>query len=978
VAQKKGITVEIGASTKGLDKALKDIRSQSRKIGRELYQVNRALKFNPDSVELWAQKQDILTERVEQTKEKLDVLKQAEKDMQKQYKSGDVGEKEYREYRRELIKTEDQLESFTDELEKTQRKANEFSRKMQKAADGMEKFGNRMKGIGDNLNTHVTLPITAAFFALTEGTRDFRKEVSTLENNARTANVSIDEMHGYMSDLNAVTGELDSNVEGLSSLLAAGFRDEQLSSVIDDIAGAVIQFPDTLKFENLSESIQETIGSGQSVGQFDEMLSRLGINLDDFNEGLQTAKENSKATDYVMQTLANTGLSDVYEQYKDNNEALVESAEANYDLEQSLAELGAELEPIMTQIKENVTDVVDVFNDLSEEEQDMVIFGAAVAASLGPLLSITGNLSLTISSLAGAISGAGGLSAAMSGLASSFGPFLAGGAALAGLINLVTKLKEAYEFANLAKKEIQAMTLAELENRQEDLKSRKEILEGQIDSGITNAPYSLEQAENMLDEIENDLSKVNKRINKINKEANESINLEIDTGEDGGGGLTSGSENDYKSYMEELEAEIDSYNFEQEVSEMSNDSEKAWAKLENKMYGEFERIDNLKDATAEQKEKLKEMVEQFYNNQYKDYLEEVNEQEEEEAERRKEAAIEREEQLQNELELLKKDGKERELAQLEQQYEAEKELMQEKGQDTATLTKIYREKRLDIIEKYNKKELQLEREKMENRFEMGKISETQYRKYLRERLKQYEKDTDEWRRIREKINETLKAESDPNDFSTNLANLGRMGRNAATGYTGESDSKEGAKSINWMTDAFVDLGLEIEEANQKFVDWKDDLITGLSDAIARGEDLGDVFDNIADQIASMVLQKAVVGPIVNYALGGLNLPTFHEGGFVSPANAIAKMQRYHEGGGIGLKSNEVPAILENGEYVLNKDQVKGLQNGGGSAPINIFDITAIDTQSFAEYVSRNPDAIINVVGRDIMRNGTLRQAIKKS
>jgi hypothetical protein len=128
----------------------------------------------------------------------------------------------------------------------------------------------------------------------------------------------------------------------------------------------------------------------------------------------------------------------------------------------------------------------------------------------------------------------------------------------------------------------------------------------------------------------------------------------------------------------------------------------------------------------------------------------------------------------------------------------------------------------------------------------------------------------------------------------------------------------------------------------------------------------------------MVLQKAVVGPIVNYALGGLNLPTFHEGGFVSPANAIAKMQRYHEGGGIGLKSNEVPAILENGEYVLNKDQVKGLQNGGGSAPINIFDITAIDTQSFAEYVSRNPDAIINVVGRDIMRNGTLRQAIKKS
>jgi hypothetical protein len=976
VAQKKGITVEIGASTKGLDKALKDIRSQSRKIGRELYQVNRALKFNPDSVELWAQKQDILTERVEQTKEKLDVLKQAEKDMQKQYKSGDVGEKEYREYRRELIKTEDQLESFTDELEKTQRKANEFSRKMQKAADGMEKFGNRMKGIGDNLNTHVTLPITAAFFALTEGTRDFRKEVSTLENNARTANVSIDEMHGYMSDLNAVTGELDSNVEGLSSLLAAGFRDEQLSSVIDDIAGAVIQFPDTLKFENLSESIQETIGSGQSVGQFDEMLSRLGINLDDFNEGLQTAKENGKATDYVMQTLANTGLSDVYEQYKDNNEALVESAEANYDLEQSLAELGAELEPIMTQIKENVIDVVDAFNDLSEEEQDMVIFGAGVAAALGPVLSITGNLSLTLSSLTNVINGAGGLTAALN-------PYMIGGAVIVGFGLLAKRIYEGNKQLKFMERNVKSLNEAELKRRKDllesDIQKEERRLEarrnGASEDSIIGEKYSISESQNRLNNLKKDLDETEKALQEIEETNNELEEVDLSGG--GGGGSTS-DQSDYKNYIDELRAEIESYNFEQEVENMSNDSEKAWAKLENKMYGEFERIDNLKDATAEQKEKLKEMVEQFYNNQYKDYLEEVNEQEEEEAERRKEAAIEREEQLQNELELLKKDGKERELAQLEQQYEAEKELMQEKGQDTATLTKIYREKRLDIIEKYNKKELQLEREKMENRFEMGKISETQYRKYLRERLKQYEKDTDEWRRIREKINETLKAESDPNDFSTNLANFGRMGRNAATGYTGESDSKEGAKSINWMTDAFVDLGLEIEEANQKFVDWKDDLITGLSDAIARGEDLGDVFDNIADQIASMVLQKAVVGPIVNWALGGIGLPTFHEGGFVSPANAIANIQRYHSGGGVGLRSDEVPAILENGEYVLNKNQVKGLQNSGGGSPVYIFDITAVDTQSFQQAIQRNPEAIVSVVTQDIMRNGNTRKAIKKS
>jgi len=966
----KGITVKIGAETKGLDKALKDIRSQSRKIGRELYQVNRALKFNPDSVELWAQKQDILTERVEQTKEKLDVLKQAEKDMQKQYKSGDVGEKEYREYRRELIKTKDQLESFTDELEKTQRKATEFSRKMQKAADGMEKFGNKMKGIGDNLNTHVTLPLTAAFFALTEGTRDFRKEVSTLENNARTANVSIDEMHGYMSDLNAVTGELDSNVEGLSSLLAAGFRDEQLSSVIDDIAGAVIQFPDTLKFENLSESIQETIGSGQSVGQFDEMLSRLGINLDDFNDGLATAKENGRATDYVMQTLANTGLSDVYEQYKDNNEALVESAEANYDLEQSLAELGAELEPIMTQIKENVTDVVDAFNDLSEEEQDMVIFGAGIAAALGPVLSITGSLSLTLSSLTNVINGAGGLTAALN-------PYMIGGAVIVGFGLLAKRIYEGNKQLKFMERNVKSLNEAELKRRKDllesDIQKEERRLEarrnGASEGSIIGEKYSISQSENRLEKLKKDLAETERELADIEETKNDLV--EPDLSENGGGGSTSSSESDYKNYIDELKAEIESYNFEQEVENMSNDSEKAWAKLENQMYAEFERIDNLKDATAEQKEKLKEMVEQFYNNQYADYLEEANNQEEEKAEQRKKAAIEREEQLQNELELLKKEGKKRELAQLKQQYEAEKELMQEKGQDTATLTKIYEQERLDIIEKYDKKEKNSTEDLVEWKYKNGFISLEYYRNYLQKRLGDYKQFSDKW----QSIYENLQTLPDSEESSGNLLKdqvYGNLGND-------NSEGEEGAKSINWMTDAFVDLGLEIEDANQKFVDWKDDLVTGLSDAIARGEDLGDVFENIGDQIASMVMQKAIVGPIVDIALSGMSLPSFHEGGFVSPRTALENMQRFHTGGGYGLKSNEQPAILEYGERVLTEGQNKTLESmsPGGKTEIHNH-INAIDTKSFAEYVSRNPEAIINVVGQDIMRNGNLRKAIKKS
>jgi hypothetical protein len=131
----------------------------------------------------------------------------------------------------------------------------------------------------------------------------------------------------------------------------------------------------------------------------------------------------------------------------------------------------------------------------------------------------------------------------------------------------------------------------------------------------------------------------------------------------------------------------------------------------------------------------------------------------------------------------------------------------------------------------------------------------------------------------------------------------------------------------------------------------------------------------------MVMQKAIVGPIVNYALGGLNLPTFHEGGFVSPRTAIENIQRFHTGGGYGLKSNEQPAILEYGERVLTEGQNKTLEsinpNNFGGAMYNIT-INAVDSQSFQQAIQRNPEAIVSVVTQDIMRNGNTRKAIKKS
>ena len=77
---------------------------------------------------------------------------------------------------------------------------------------------------------------------------------------------------------------------------------------------------------------------------------------------------------------------------------------------------------------------------------------------------------------------------------------------------------------------------------------------------------------------------------------------------------------------------------------------------------------------------------------------------------------------------------------------------------------------------------------------------------------------------------------------------------------------------------------------------------------------------------------------------------FHEGGLVGaggstravPASVFSGAQRYHSGGFPGLRPDEVPAILQRGERVLSRDEVR---RGGGGSSI-VMNITTPDANSF--------------------------------
>ena len=126
----RGITIQIGGDTTGLDKALKKVDGTIKETQDDLKAVNKALKLDPKNTELLAQKQRLLAEAVSKAASKLEALKEAQKQAAEQFKRGEISEEQYNALAIEVGKTEAALKAakeaaadFNDECKRVSREA---------------------------------------------------------------------------------------------------------------------------------------------------------------------------------------------------------------------------------------------------------------------------------------------------------------------------------------------------------------------------------------------------------------------------------------------------------------------------------------------------------------------------------------------------------------------------------------------------------------------------------------------------------------------------------------------------------------------------------------------------------------------------------------------------------------------------------------------------------------------------------------
>lgn len=212
-----------------------------------------------------------------------------------------------------------------------------------KAADGFKKYTQTI-GVG-------LAAVTTALAANVEASREWNSDMTKLKTNAETSGNNFDFMKSKMQDLVAITGESDSSIEALSNLMAVGFSDEQMTPAINALSGAVEKFPDTLKIESLSDSLQETLATGAATGQFSELIGRMGDSVDDFNAGLQNCTSEAERQQYALDWLANSGLSEINDEYQSANKSTLDYERASFELQDALASLGTAFTPVMAGAK---------------------------------------------------------------------------------------------------------------------------------------------------------------------------------------------------------------------------------------------------------------------------------------------------------------------------------------------------------------------------------------------------------------------------------------------------------------------------------------------------------------------------------------------------------------------------------------------------------------------------------------------------
>lgn len=394
----KGITIEFRGNTTPLQKAIRTVNSEISKTTKELTAVNTALKFNPASVDLWRQKQELLNQKIAATEDKLDALKQQQQQMDaaKVSKSSE----EYRRLERQIIETSSQLKTFKTQLREV------GNVNLKALSEGFKQVGNKIEGVGNSLRG-VSLAAGAVVGSLAAISVKAGKTADDISTLSKVTGISTDNLqkYGYAADLvdTSVEAIAKANKKLIKSSYSAANGSKSQAEAFEAIGVSVTDANGNLRdSESIFQDVITNLGKMTNETERDAIAQTLmGKSAAELNPLIEDQGETYRK---ISETLAKYDLD-----YLDED-TIRKAQEFNDELDTmkligsvAFAQIGAELAGYLAPALEKVVDLTGRFahwlSGLDPAVLTVVGAIAGLVAVLAPLLITFGKLFTGISAV---------------------------------------------------------------------------------------------------------------------------------------------------------------------------------------------------------------------------------------------------------------------------------------------------------------------------------------------------------------------------------------------------------------------------------------------------------------------------------------------------------------------------------------------------------------------------------------------------
>lgn len=275
----KGITVEIGGDTTGLDKALRSVNSSITKTQSALNDVNKLLKLDPSNTVLVAQKQQLLSQAVSQTSDKLEALESAQEQVTAAFQKGDIGQDKYQAFQREVEETRGKLNQYKNDLSSLQIEQDRLSSNTARLEKLFSSTGTQVDDYADVLGSKLVS-------AIKNGTANSDQMKTAIEKIGKSAT-------GGKADIRQLTDALDTVDDG-----------EAIRNLIEELKQAGDAAQDTA--EDVGQIAENT--KGAALMQTADQLSAVGDKIQDIGtKAMDAYSETENAVTKVNAYFGETG-----------------------------------------------------------------------------------------------------------------------------------------------------------------------------------------------------------------------------------------------------------------------------------------------------------------------------------------------------------------------------------------------------------------------------------------------------------------------------------------------------------------------------------------------------------------------------------------------------------------------------------------------------------------------------------------------